>query len=328
MSRPGVTVCIPTIGRMEYIHKTQACFRAQTRKDAQVIILDNGSGPECRAFVDDWARDPNVRVIRSEPRIPMLDNFNLSVRATQTELLTFWHDDDEFMPDYIEKMSALLERFPGAGLAGGNCDFIDEASNVTERRRWHAKDGLIGRREYVSGLVSRGRNIIPMAGLMYRRWILGDGFDTNLPINFGDFVMLMSYAEKADIAVIADSVVRIRRHPIQASNLALSRAIPMRSELLQSYLDGYSERFPEDREMVRKLRRRIRLTHRAGLVWGWASATTDAERNACIESLDRTAIDAALSASLKGISALGVRPDRAAGRAVGFVRRVADSLGL
>ena len=44
------------------------------------------------------------------------------------------------------------------------------------------------------------------------------------------------------------------------------------------YLTGYEKRFPEDREMVRALRRRVRLTHRVGLVWGWASAKSDEER--------------------------------------------------
>jgi glycosyltransferase involved in cell wall biosynthesis len=328
-ARARVTVCVPTIGRMDYLPKTKAAIDAQTMTDIEIVILDNASGPEARAFIDEWSKSAsNVRIIRSDPRLPMLDNFNLGVRATKTELLTFIHDDDEILPQFLEKLVGLLERYPSAGLAGSNYDFIDERSEVTEKRRWASRDTLLTRREYVKALIARGRNLIPMPGLVYRTEILGDGFDASLPINFGDFIMLMSYAEKMDIAVLAEPVVRIRRHTAQASQVPLSRGLPIRTKLLRDYLDGYAERYPEDRALVEYLRRRITLTQRVGLLWGWASALDDAERAACLDSLDKTRVDAALSAALRAASAVGLRPNTVARNGLTVARRVAETLGL
>jgi glycosyltransferase involved in cell wall biosynthesis len=313
---------------MEFLPKTQESLRAQTYKDVDIVILDNGSNAEAQAFVDAWASsDDKVRVVRSNPRVPMLDNFNLGIRAARTKYVTFFHDDDEYREDFIEKLVGLLEAHPSAGLAGSNYDFIDETGQVTDRRRWLSRDGVLTRREYVSALVGRGRNLIPMPGLVYRRDILGNGFDTSLPIHFGDFILLLRYAEQADIAVTTEAVVRVRRHVAQASNqIPLSRAIPLRTELLLDYLVGYEERFPEDGEMSKRLRRRIELTRRVGLVWGWASATNEAERGACVGAFEDKAVDKLFAASLRGASALGLRPEKLVGRAMKIVQRVAETL--
>ena len=328
VSSARITVCVPTIGRMEYLPKTQSSLRAQKVKDVDVVILDNGSGAEAQAFVDQWAAsDRNVRVIRNDPRIPMLENFNLGIRAAKTEYVTFFHDDDEYRPDFIEKLVALLDANPSAGLAGSNVDFIDEDGNLTEQRRWVAHDVLLSRREYVQRLIERGRNLIQMPGLVFRREILGDGFDTSLPIYYGDFIMLMRYSEQSDIAILAEPVMRVRRHAKQASTMVpLSRGIPIRTRLLLGYLDEYGQRYPEDKDMVRRLRRRVTLAHRVALVWGWASAKSLDESQACVSSLRQTPVGAALSLSLGGAAALGLRPHRVTSRGLSLVRQLAERL--
>jgi hypothetical protein len=165
-----------------------------------------------------------------------------------------------------------------------------------------------------------------MPGLMFKREILGDGFDTTLPIHFGDFIMLLRYAEVSDVAITPEPVMRLRRHAAQASQIPLSRSIPIRTELLLEYLTGYESRFPEDRAMVARLRRRVMLTHRVALVWGWAAASNDSERSACVEALPETQVDAALATSLRGAAAIGIRPEKAMHRALGLARRVAETL--
>jgi glycosyltransferase involved in cell wall biosynthesis len=315
---------------MEYLPKTQASLRAQTMKDVEVLVLCNGSPPEGRAFVDAWrAADANVTVLRSDPRIPMFENFNLGIRAAKTPYVTFFHDDDEYRPDFLEKTVAFLESHPSVGLAGSNLDCIDQDGNVTEERRWVPEDTILGRGEYIEKVISRGRNIIAMPGLVYRREILGDGFDVGLPIHWGDFVLLMQYAEKADIAILNEPLLRMRRHAQQASSqVPMSRAAPMRTRLLLEYLDGYLERFPGDAAMVRRLRRRLLMVERVSLVWGWVSAPSNDEGNACLDALPPRPLDRALAASLRTISAVGLRPHRGSTRAITLARQVAERLGF
>ncbi len=315
---------------MEYLPKTQESLRAQTMKDVDVLILCNGSPAEGRAFVDAWkAADANVTILRSDPRIPMFENFNLGIRAAKTPYVTFFHDDDEYRDDFLEKMVAFLTQHPSVGLAGSNIDCIDEQGAVTEERRWVTNDVILGRRAYIEKVIGRGRNIIAMPGLTYRRDILGDGFDTKIPIYWGDFVLLMQYAEQADIAILKEPLLRMRRHAEQASSqVPMSRAAPMRTKLLVEYLDAYAGRFPGDAAMVRRLRRRLLMVERVSLVWGWVSAPSADESNACIDSLPGTPVDVALAASLRSVSALGLRPHRASARAITIARHLAERLGF
>lgn len=315
---------------MEYLPKTQRSLRAQTMKDVDVVVLCNGSPDEGRAFVDAWkAADANVTVVRSNPRIPMFENFNLGIRAAKTPYVTFFHDDDEYRDDFLEKMVGFLERHPSCGLVGSNLDCIDEHGDVTEERRWVPEDVVLGRREYIGKVISRGRNIIAMPGLVYRRDILGDGFDTKIPIHWGDFVLLMQYAEQADIGIVKEPVLRMRRHAAQASNqMTLSESAPMRTRILLEYLDGYVKRFPDDQAMVRKLRRRLLLVERVTLVWGWVCAPSPDESEACLSALPNGPLDRALATSLRGVSALGLRPHRGSTRAIAIARQVAERLGF
>ncbi len=326
-----VTACVPTIGRMEYLPKTRACLEAQTLKDGvEIVILCNGSPPEARAYVDAWsATAPNIRVVRSDPRVPMFENFNLGIRASATEYVTFFHDDDEYTPDYLERSVSFLDRHPSTTLVGSNYDFIDERGIVTEERRWIPADALLSRTDYVSQVVERARNIIPMPGLVFRRRVLGDGFDTGLPIHWGDFVLLMQYAEVGEIGVIAEPLVRIRRHQAQASQgVPLSRSIPIRTRVLDEYLCSYATRFPEDVQLVKALRRRVQRLHRVHLLWGWANAPTKAESLACLEALGDEPVDR-VSARVLGVAGgLGLRPQRATTRGLSVARKIAERLRM
>lgn len=327
---PRITILVPTVGRMDYLPMTRRCVREQTRQDFRVVVLDNASPPEAQAFFADWAReDARVEIRRADPRVPMFSNFNRGMRAVETDLVTFFHDDDEYPPTYLEVLAGALERWPGAAFAGSNFDFIDERGDVLEARRWIARTELWDAPRYMKELVGRGRNPVPMPGLVFRRSAFpAEGFDESLPIHFGDFVLLMRAAEDGGMVAVAEPVVRIRMHAGQASALPRSRSIAMRTEVLTKHLDEYAERRPEHQALVTDLRQRIALTHRAGMLWGWVVGANDAERRACLESLGDHRVDGVLRRALGFAERHGLRPDRIGPRVGKAARSAADLLRL
>jgi GT2 family glycosyltransferase len=330
MSTPLITVLLPTIGRMKYLPITRRSLTEQTRKDFRILVLDNASGPEAQEFFADWAReDSRVEIQRVDPRIPMFSNFNRGMRAVRTELVTFFHDDDEYLPDYLEVLAAQLERFPQAAFAGSNFDLIDEHGAVIEERRWIAKTELFDGPRYMKELFRRGRNLVPMSGLLFRRSAFGpDGFDESLPINWGDFVLLMRAAEQGGMVVVERSVIRIRLHSGQASQQARSESIPHRTEVLTRYLDEYAERHPAERALVAELRGRLALTHRAGMIWGWVLADDEAERRACLARLGSSTFDGAVRGVLTWADRRGLRPQGVGPRLSRAARAGANLLRL
>src|SRR5689334_13001499 len=113
MSAPLVTVCVPTIGRTEYLPFTIDALRAQTRGDYEILVLDNASPPDAQAQLEAWAaREPRVRVLRVDPRIPMFANFNRGIAAARGKYVTFFHDDDVYRPRFLELLVGALEADP------------------------------------------------------------------------------------------------------------------------------------------------------------------------------------------------------------------------
>ena len=327
---PPITILVPTIGRMDYLPMTRRCAREQKRQDFRLIIVDNASPPDAQDFFADWAReDSRVEVLRVDPRVPMFANFNRGMRAAKTELVTFFHDDDEYPPEYLDVLVSELERWPGAAFAGSNFDYIDQRGAVTERRRWIKQTELWDAPRYMRELIGRSRNPIPLPGVVFRRNAFdAGGFDESLSMHFGDFVQLMRLAENGGMVAVERAVVRIRLHSGQASARPRSESIMLRTEVLSDYLGEYAARRPEERALVAELRRRIAVTHRAGLVWGWVIGSDDHERRACLHSLGDAPLDAVLRRALTFADRHGLRPARVGPRFANAARGAANLLGL
>lgn len=316
---------------MEFLPLTRRCVEQQTREDFRVVILDNASPPEAQRFFAEWMRtDSRVEVLRAEPRVAMFANFNRGLRATKTEFVTFFHDDDLYLPRFLEVLTGALEAHPGAAFAGSNYDFIDAGGATTEERRWITKGELWDGPRYAKELIGRGRNTVPMPGLVLRRTAFDvDGFDETLPIHFGDFVLLMRAAERGGMVVCAEPVIKIRRHADQASvALPLSESIALRTQVLQRYLVEFEDRWPDRRGLVSSLRRRTALLHRLGLFWGWLSAPAASERAACLAAMGRTLPDRATRRALAWVDESGVRPPDLAERLKRVAKRAAETLKL
>lgn len=325
---PRVTICVPTIGRVEYLAHTRDSISAQTFGDFEVLVLDNASPRESQTLLAEWAeRDARVRVLRVDPRIPMFENFNRGIRAGVGEYLTFCHDDDEMAPTMLAEHVAFLDAHPRVGFSGSNYEFIDEHDTVTEVRRPVARTEVWPGKQYIRAILKSGRNPLTMQSIFYRRAALGaEGIDLSLPIHFGDFVLLMRMAERWDVGLLDGLLVRVRRHAQQASSsMALSRGMELRREVLASYVDELAMRWPDERRFLRELQVRLAFAHQTGCLWGWVSAPDEREARACAEALGRTPVATAMRAALRAVDR--VAPPSSKGRAAlaAAARRLANA---
>lgn len=311
---PSVTVLLPTIGRLQYFAATRRSLESQTRGDFRVLVLDNGSPAESRDVFARWAaEDRRVEIARVETRLPMFVNFNRGMQAVKTEFVTFFHDDDVYLPRYLEVLVGALEAHPAAAFAGSNWDQVDHDGEVTDRRRFVKRTELWDARRYTSELVSRGRNFLPMPGIVYRRRAFGpEGWDPTISPYWGDCILLMRAAEEGGVVVVDESVIQIRRHDLQASTTSMSHSASMklRRATLLGYLDEYLARHPDESDLVARLRKRFELVHRAGMFMGWTLATDDDERHACASGLGDTRVDRLLGRALSWAGDRGLRPPR------------------
>ncbi|MDK2891503.1 MAG: hypothetical protein PWR21_2135 [Methanoculleus sp.] len=113
---PGVSVVIPLYNKGPYIARALDSVFAQTVRDFEVIVVDDGStdgGAEMAGAFD----DPRIRLIRQENRGVSAAR-NRGIEAARAELVAFLDADDEWMPRHLEALLRLREKYPQAGAYG------------------------------------------------------------------------------------------------------------------------------------------------------------------------------------------------------------------
>lgn len=309
-SVPRVSVCVPSIGRLAYWQALRQSLRDQTLQDYEVLVLDNAAEPEAaRAFAAWAASDARVRVLRVEQRLPMFDNFDRGLAAARAPLVTYFHDDDVYLPRMLEVLVRRLEQNPDVVMAGSNFDYIDETGAVVEPRRWIARSERVSDQHYLESLLGRGRSALATPGLVFRTEPLrARGFASVTSPYFGDFELFLHLTENAAVWCEHEPLVWVRRHAERASELfPWHEALGIRERMIEGYLDGYLQRHPERSAVVARLRRRAAWQRRVGSLWGWLSAVDEHIACASARELGESPVDRALSGALQSTPVLRAR---------------------
>lgn len=283
MLAPLVTICVPTIGRTEYLTTALRSLREQTYPNSEVLVLDNACAAEAHDLLAAFASaHANARILRLEERVSMFANFNRGIRAARGKYVAFFHDDDLYQPTFLERHISVLEANPRAAFAAGNFDIIDRDGAVTGKRRGIRRTETVNGRLFIKRLFRRGRSDLPTPGLVFRRAPLSvRGFDERLPINWGDFTVLMRLAETWDVGVVSEVLFSWRVHGQNLSNMAWDEAVALRTRVLLDYCSEYSVRHPSDAAFAQSLQQHAHWTQARDLIWGWLAAEDGSGANAC-----------------------------------------------
>lgn len=110
MNAPFVSVIIPTYNRGPLIAQAITSVLAQTCRDMELVVIDDGSTDNTREIVETYARQASipVRYFYQENRgVPAARNSGLEVAGG--ELIAFLDSDDFWLPNHLEVCSGVLE---------------------------------------------------------------------------------------------------------------------------------------------------------------------------------------------------------------------------
>ena len=124
---PRVTIGMPVYNSdSAYFRAALASLLGQSLGDFELLISDNGSGPEAEALYRDAAKlDRRVRYIRHATNRGSAFNFNYLVEAASSEYLLWAADDDLRHPDYLTRTTNLLDSHAEAVAAASEVATID-----------------------------------------------------------------------------------------------------------------------------------------------------------------------------------------------------------
>src|SRR5947209_3795753 len=103
-----VSVIIPLYNKAPYVRRTLDSVRAQTFADYEVIVVDDGSTDGGAAVVEGFG-DPRFRLI-AQPNAGPGAARNRGLAEAGGEFVAFLDADDEWLPTFLERSLALLDR--------------------------------------------------------------------------------------------------------------------------------------------------------------------------------------------------------------------------
>jgi glycosyltransferase involved in cell wall biosynthesis len=114
MSGQTVTVVIPTLHRPNLVLRAVASVLKQTYSITEVIVVVDGPDPETVERLRE-INDSRIRIIQNERSLTAAGARNVGVSNAVGAWIAFLDDDDEWLPEKIEKQLTLAEE-KAAGL--------------------------------------------------------------------------------------------------------------------------------------------------------------------------------------------------------------------
>ncbi len=129
---PAVSIIMPCYNTQKYLKKTMDSIFAQTFKDYEIIMVDDGSSDSTPALLDAYEKDhPDmIRVFHKENGGQSTAR-NLALDHAAGEYIVFWDSDDYAEVDYLDRLvSAARDNDSEMVLSGSH--YIDENGFVLE----------------------------------------------------------------------------------------------------------------------------------------------------------------------------------------------------
>lgn len=126
-ARPRLSVVMPVRDLARYVGPAIESILAQTYRDFEFLIRDDGSADGTRAILRHWAaRDPRIRLFEGDTSLGPAESSNFVVRQAAGTLVARMDGDDIAHPDRLRRQVEALDAHADACLVGSLFEGIDE----------------------------------------------------------------------------------------------------------------------------------------------------------------------------------------------------------
>lgn len=120
----GISVVIPLYNKERHIENTINTVLSQSYKEIEIIVIDDGSTDKSAEIVQKIT-DRRLRFIRKKNEGVSITR-NLGVSEASNELVAFLDADDEWKPDYLERIHSLYQKYPNAAIYATNYSVVEQ----------------------------------------------------------------------------------------------------------------------------------------------------------------------------------------------------------
>jgi len=208
--RPAVSIILPTYNRRRWLELAVASVFAQTFTDWELIVADDGSDDETRAYLLGLESARNVRIRRLAHSGNPSRVRNAALRDARGKYAAFLDSDDVWSARKLETQVAALQSNPGCRWSYTSCERIDADGRLlaaafqptTPVRSGAVFEALLAHEAWAAmPTVVAERALIEEIG----------GFDEEQPYGeFHDFCLRL--ALRSDVTAVTDVLCSVRAH--------------------------------------------------------------------------------------------------------------------
>ena len=204
INAPKVSICIPTYNRKEYLKETLDSILAQTYKNYEIVIVDDGSTDGTSDMIKTvdypvtyhWQENGGDAAAR-----------NKLIELATGDYISFIDSDDLLMPDAVERMVRAMQTETEDVVVYGSYYRIDRDGNVYGKCKRKLRSGNITRHLFETILVHA-------CGSMFPEKILkaASPFETSLKV-CSDYDLWLRLSTKYRFIALHKPTFKRRRHP-------------------------------------------------------------------------------------------------------------------
>lgn len=212
---PLVSIILPTFNRLQYLPDAIASVCAQTYQDWELLIADDGSEADTRAYLQALEDPPRIKLIQlthtGKPAVVR----NAALQEARGEYVAFMDSDDVWMPQKLSTQIASLRAREDCGWSHTQFLLVDAREGT--RREMPAADG------WILGPLLKTETVVALPSVVVSRALLGHvgNFDEALTM-CEDYDLWLRLAARSRVDAIAEPLTLVRRHGQHYGNAAVS----------------------------------------------------------------------------------------------------------
>ena len=206
---PSVSIILPTFNRTKFLRPAVESVFAQTYRDWEIIIADDGSGEETTAYLDGMMAS-RVRVLR----LPHSGNpskvRNSAIKAACGRYLAFLDSDDIWASSKLERQISALTDHPQSRWSYSLCNHIDENGSLVPKQR---RTPPVFSEGWIFEALLRLQFSIAMPTLIAERELVEEVGCFDEQQHFGEFHDLcLRLALKSEVVALREPLCSVRMH--------------------------------------------------------------------------------------------------------------------
>jgi alpha-1,3-rhamnosyl/mannosyltransferase len=268
---PNISVCIPTYNREHLLKETLDSVFAQTYKDFEIVVVDDGSTDSTEEMLR--KNGYNVRYFWQANQGDAAAR-NKLIELAEGKYISFLDSDDLLYPDALEQMTSAMPNGAEDIVVYGPYIAIDEKGDILHRRKKKLYSGKITKRLFEDILIHSCGSLFPKKIL-----VEAGGFNTALNV-CSDYDLWLRLSLKYDFIGLHKLVFKRRRHSGNISKISFANRSTEYNVLENFYFNsGGKEIIPPKSAMIRLSKEQYRVAR---------SAIRESMKNKACESLRKS----------------------------------------